>query len=229
MSNINFLDLLKSNAYTNLKKTIYNDYIIDLQGWKSSNFDFVFSNMLIESHNYFLENLTIFEIGSWKGLTSSTMANISQTNNISSQIICIDTWLGSPEYLTIGLFDDTKGVSLKIRNGYPNIYYTFLNNIYNLHLEDIIVPFAMSSGEASEILQYYNISAHIIFVDSTCDYFSVKTNLNKFWKLLKINGCIFGDNYNILETKQAIDEFSDEVNISITLNENIWILKKNNT
>jgi hypothetical protein len=57
----------------------------------------------------------------------------------------------------------------------------------------------------------------------------VKTNLNKFWKLLKINGYIFGDNYNILETKQAIDEFSDEVNISITLNENIWILKKNNT
>jgi hypothetical protein len=229
MSNIDFLHHLKENAYANLKQTIFNDYVIDLQGWKSNNFDTVFKNILTDVGQEFSSELTIFELGSWKGLTSSIMANISKSNNIRCKIICIDTWLGSPDYLTSGLFNINQGLSLKIRNGYPSVYYTFLNNIYNLHLDDIIIPFAMSSNEASNVLEFYDIKAHIIFIDNSHDYSSIKINVNKFWNLLQINGCIFGDNYNSIDIKQAIDEFANSVNVHIVLNENIWILKKTMT
>jgi len=33
----------------------------------------------------------IYEIGSWKGLTATTMATIAKVNNIPCKIICIDT------------------------------------------------------------------------------------------------------------------------------------------
>lgn len=79
-SNIDFIDYLQNSAYIDLKKTIMNDYNLDLQGWKSDNFELNFTNILNNTSNSFQEPLIICEIGTWKGLTATTMANIIKPN-----------------------------------------------------------------------------------------------------------------------------------------------------
>lgn len=225
-NNFDFINYLQENAYSNV--IVPTDYVVDLQGWKSSNFDTNFSNILIETYNFFQEPLMIYEIGSWKGLTATTMATIAKVNNIPCKIICIDTWLGSPDYLTLGINDNNQGLSLNLKNGYPQIYYTFLNNIITLGHNDIIIPFPMSSIEAADILKFYNINSHITFIDGSREYISIHTNLSKYWKLLKNDGYIYGDYYNQENygIKNAVDDFSTAVMSPIIIDDFIWNIKK---
>ena len=226
-NNFDFINFLDESVYFYARHTQMNDYIVDLQGWKSSNFDANFTNLSTDINNNFQEPLKICEIGTWKGLTSTTMANILNSNNIESKIICVDTWLGSPEYLTNGINNTNQGEMLYKRGiGFPTVYYTFVNNVCKLQLTNTIIPFPMSSIEASNVLDFYNIKFHIIFMDCYYDYISVKTNLNSYWKLLKNNGYIFGDYYNITSIKDAIDEFALTNNLVLIINENFWVLKK---
>ena len=229
-SNIDFIEYLQNSAYIDLKKTIMNDYNLDLQGWKSDNFDLIFTNILNNStSNSFQEPLIICEIGTWKGLTATTMANIIKPIQNNFKIICIDTWQGSPDYL-IDIVNNNNINDLiyshkRIVN-HPYIYYTFINNICYLKLYNNVIPLPMSSLEASNVLEYYNVNFHIIFIDCYYDYNSIKNNLTYYWKLLKNNGYMFGDYYNIDYVKNVIDEFSNINNINLTINENFWILKK---
>jgi len=226
MSNFNFLDYLQNSAFLYNKNVILNDYIVDLEGYKSSNFDVNFSNILINTYNHFQEPLLIGEIGSWKGLTTTSMTNIITSNNIQSKIVCIDTWQFSPNIL-INNGNNINFDELNKRGiGFPIIYYTFINNICKLNLYDLIIPFPMGSIEAANILNNYNIKFNIIFLNCYYDYDSVTYNLNVYWKILKINGYIFGDYYNKINIKNAIDDFSNNHNISLLIYDTFWVINK---
>ena len=122
-----FINKLKTNAFENL--TI-EDHIVDIHGWIDEGFIKFFSDKLI--HRDRLEQLIIFEVGSWKGLSCITMADILKEMGFKNfHIICVDTWLGAPEFWTWGLDDLNRGESLGCINGYPSIFYTFTKNDFH--------------------------------------------------------------------------------------------------
>lgn len=225
---IEFLNFLKQQAFNNIDNINTNELTIDLQGWISPNFISKFTELLINSYNELQRPLMIIEIGSWKGLSACTMANIAKQNNIPCTIICIDTWLGSPDYWTTGINDINKGGSLKFNNGYPQIYYTFLNNIILKNHTDTIRPLPMSSNEASGILNYYDIKADIVYIDGAQEYISVHNDISKYWKILQNNGYIFGSNYcdECDSIKMAVDDFSRAVTTDKTIDDILWIVQK---
>lgn len=207
-----FLTKLQS-AYHDLDTT---NYKVDLQGWMDPGFCNVFKRLAINAANKNNNSITIIEVGTWKGLSTSSMARICKEHGINAKIIAVDTWLGAPEFWTWGLNDPTRGESLKLVNGYPTVFQTFTKNIKSLGMNDIIYPFPMSSVAAADVLGFYGIKADLIYIDASHEYESVKTDLQAYRPLLKSDGFIFGDDYSHHWTGviRAVDEaFGSEKSI----------------
>lgn len=172
------------NIYENFK---FQDYPTKVIGW----------NVCPELYRYLLRKLKpklILEFGSWYGASAICIGNIIKELELSTQIICIDTWLGSYEF--IGLHERDYDRQLFPRFGYPQAYYQFLANICHHNLQDIIIPFPQTIRLACKWLYNYEIYSDLIYVDGNNDFFDVYNDINEGWKILNHLGIIFGDDYN---------------------------------
>jgi tetratricopeptide (TPR) repeat protein len=160
---------------------------------------------------------TIAEVGSWKGSSAIKMAKILEQYKLKdSVIICIDTWLGSPEHW---LWKDNKEWgfdNLKIVNGFPTIYETFLSNVINSNVQDKIIPFPQTSENAVVIFQKLNLKFDLIYIDAAHEYEPVWRDLQGYYPLLNRGGIIFGDDYLKWEgVRQAVNDFAEKFNLKV--------------
>jgi hypothetical protein len=151
-------------------------------------------------HNLFKKLITntnpkiILELGSWYGASAISMGKIIKELKLDCQIICVDTWLGSEEF--IGLHEKDPERKLLPTFGYPNAYYQFLANICHNELQDIIIPFPQVIKIACQWLSKKNINADIVYIDGNNDTIDVYNDMTYSWPILNNNGIIFGDDYN---------------------------------
>lgn len=221
-----FIENQKKECYEDL---LVEDHILDLQGWMDPNFATVFENKLIALMQQKPDReIIIVEVGSWKGLSTITMGNICKKHNAKANIIAIDTWLGAPEFWTWGLNDPTRGQSLKRKNGYPSVYYTFLKNVKLSGLHDTIVPLPLSSICAADVLKYYKIAADIIYVDAAHEYLSVLQDVTTYFDCLVPQGMMFGDDYSNgwPGVNKAVHEFVNNKNLQLSINSVVWSFEK---
>jgi hypothetical protein len=133
----------------------------DLQGWGSS--DPIFGEIIGA-----IKPKIIVEVGSWKGASAIHMAKIVKSLGLTCNIICIDTWLGSPEHL-LGV-DPTWRTSLRLCHGYPQLYFTFLANVVRQGVQDVIIPLAATSGSAAVILEKKRVRPDMVSVgQASCE------------------------------------------------------------
>jgi len=158
----------------------------DMQGWGSAHHIF---ELLVRK----VKPSLIIEVGSWKGASALKMAACCRDLQLDTQIVCVDTWLGSPGLYTRE--NDAFYDSLKHVNGYPSLYYTFLSNIVRQGAQDFITPLPLPSVLAAETLRHFGAQADLIYIDAAHDYESVLADLKAFWPLLKPTGVLFGDDY----------------------------------
>jgi predicted O-methyltransferase YrrM len=215
-----FISILQKNAF---EKLDIDGYSTDTQGWMDESLSSIFKQFLRH------DTKLIIEVGTWKGLSTVTMADcIKQTSNCSAKIVAVDTWLGAPEFWTWGLTDPTRGVSLRCENGYPQVFYTFTKNVKYLKHDDIIAPFPISSAQGADVLKFYNAQADIIYVDAAHEYEPVKVDIKNYWALLKPGGYMFGDDYSEdwRGVVAAVDEFVREKRLKLVRSGVIWIIQK---
>lgn len=190
----------------NVNPQLYKDYIISLK-----------------------PNL-ILELGTWVGGSAISMAHIIKENDLSTKIICVDTWLGSFEF--IGLHETDHERSLVPVNGYPSIYNQFIANVMHENLQDIIIPFPNTIQLACQFLCKNNISTDIIYIDGDNLFESTYSDLSNSWELLSNNGVMFGDDLQNPGTpgiKLALNKFCLEKNVkynSVKSFENFWEIYK---
>jgi hypothetical protein len=188
---MNFIHRLQQNAYENLD---ISGHVVDIQGWICDEFSTVFERSVISKNRS--SPLVIIEVGSWKGRSAITMATILKRMGFTDfKIICIDTWLGSPEFWAESIDDPTRGLSLKLVNGYPSVFMTFTKNIKILGFSDNIVPLPLSSIQAVNVLSYYKITADVIYIDAAHEYEAVRQDIIAYWPLVKSGGIMMGDDY----------------------------------
>ena len=132
---------------------------VDLQGWGST--DPIFKQ-LIDG----LKPRLIVEVGTWKGRSAIHMAALLRSAGLAATIICIDTWLGSSEHAV----NPERRADLKCRHGWPQLYFTFLNNVICEGFSEVIVPFANTSENAAIVMAKYNLKANLIYVDAAHEY-----------------------------------------------------------
>jgi hypothetical protein len=81
----------------------------------------------------------------------------------------------------------------------------------------------MSSINSYQILNDNNIKCDIIYLNPSF----IIDNINIYFNLLNNNGILFGPNYDDLDIKNVIDEFSyNNPSYILTIINNIWIFNK---
>lgn len=170
---------------------------VDMQGWGSE-------HPILQ---WTIENLKpnlIIEVGSWKGLSAINMAKKLQSLNIEGEILCIDTWLGSPEHWLGSECRQSWYDSLRINNGRPNLYDTFLNNVVENKCEKFITPFPLNSEAAFFVLSRLSVKSKMIYIDAGHEYESVIRDIEMYWQLLEDGGVMILDDFMVWEgvTKQ---------------------------
>jgi predicted O-methyltransferase YrrM len=220
---MNFIKYLTESAFHEYARPAENTNK-KIQGWMCSKFASVFEQIVTA----FNKPIIIIEVGTWKGLSACTMADITKHHNIDARIVCVDTWLGAPEFWTWGLKDPTRGGSLNFKHGYPQVYYTFLDNVVGKGHSDVISPLPLSSNEAVNVLAYHNVVPDVIYVDASHEYDAVKNDIRQYWKLLKVGGTMIGDDYcpQWEGVKRAVNERVVELNEKLSIDGVVWKITK---
>jgi hypothetical protein len=138
----------------------------------------------------------------------------------------VDTWLGSPEHFLDN--EHSWRQSLRLRNGYPQLYYTFLTNVIEQKMDNFIIPLAATSENAANILRAKNISPNLVYIDATHEYDAVKRDLQTYWALLKNNGGLLGDDYiGWAGVTRAANDFANEHHLNIVGKRGKFLILKN--
>ena len=167
---------------------IKENYPYDAQGWGCD--ARIFSDLIEKK-----KPSVIIEVGSWKGGSAITLGKAVQKEKLDCEILCVDTWSGAPEFW-IDHADPDRFLSLKLKNGYPTVYYQFLANICHAGLSDIITPLPLPSTVAAEVLKKKGIKADMIYIDGSHEYHDVFIDILSWIPLLKKGGVIFGDDHD---------------------------------
>jgi predicted O-methyltransferase YrrM len=180
------------------------DYPADLQGWGSD-------HPVLREAIAAVRPKLIVEVGTWKGASAIHMANVVRSLGLDTGIICVDTWLGSPEhYLAQG---EGWRESLLLRHGYPHLYYTFLSNVVREGHTDRIVPLASTSENAARILAAKGVQPDLVYIDAAHEEEPAYRDFEIYWDLLAPDGLLIGDDYMNWEgVTKAAHRFAVHVN-----------------
>ena len=173
----------------------------DPQGWNSNH---VFLADAIKNTRPKL----ILEVGVWKGASSIFMAKAIQEQKLDAVVISVDTFLGSWEHWV----EPRYFASLVNQNGYPSMYFTFLTNVVEAEVQNVVVPLPLDSGNACHVIASIGLRPDIIHIDGGHDYDAVTTDLNRWWPLLRPGGILIADDYDPdgkawPSVKKAVDDF----------------------
>lgn len=132
---------------------------------------------------------TLLEIGTW--LDQSTLFFLRNFPDL--QVICLDHWLGSIEHL-----EDKQW-----RDYIPTLYDTFLANVWDF--KSRIIPLRADCYTGLKLLEKFNITPDIIYLDGSHDYESVYYDLTNITKLFPSSKLI-GDDWRYQSIQQALKD-----------------------
>lgn len=157
----------------------------------------------------------IVEVGTWKGASAIRMGQICTELGIDAEIVCVDTWLG-PTNVFIHSGSDSQRMrfeSMRFVNGFPMLYYTFIRNVVDAGLQDMITPLPQTSENAAKILRYYKVEPDIIYMDAADQKEPVFRDLMFFWTLLRKGGHLIGDDYKAKNVRAGMEKFADKMKL----------------
>lgn len=167
----------------------------------------------------------IVEVGTWKGGSALHMAKVLGESGLPGVVLCIDTWLGALEFWT-DTADPARYGSLRLKHGYPSVYYQFLANICHRGLQQRIVPFPQTSATGALWLRYFGVRAEMIYIDGSHEEEDVYQDLCDYWEVLAPGGILVGDDYAWDGVRIAVERFAREQRRVITFVADKWVLRK---
>ena len=203
---------------TNVYEKPSRDFPIDMQGWNSR-------------HKAFSEVISrykpkvIVDVGVWKGLSTIHMAKLLHDLKINGCVIAVDTFLGAPEHWNRNRPDNIFA-SLRMENGFPQLYYQFLSNVISSGYKDYVVPMPQTSDNAVTILKQNRIRPDFVHVDAAHEYDAVLRDTKMYFELLKPGGILMGDDFTWKGVKQAATEFAETNGLELIVDHPKWILHK---
>lgn len=166
--------------------------------------------------------MVVIDVGVWKGQSTITLATAMKRSGMDGCVIAVDTFLGSSEHWSgpLPLFSRVNGI--------PDLYKTFLSNVYQAGLTEYIIPMPQTSSVAVSVLARLRIKAAIVHIDAAHEYDDVMRDATAYWNILRPEGYLIGDDYH--ETwpgvVKAAGEFSAKVERPLTIENPKWILQK---
>ncbi len=156
-----------------------------------------------------MEPGVLVEFGSWEGSSALAWATAAREHKLQTQIICIDTWLGSPEHWR----DSLPGTEwaqdrLRLVQGEPELINTFRNAVHVQGFQAQISPLRATCECGCEYLRLMDVVADVVYVDANHDYRAVAQDLRLANSILSTRGVIIGDDWLHLPVQRAALEFA---------------------
>ena len=167
----------------------------------------------------------IIEVGTWKGASAIRMATLLRELGHPGKILCIDTWLGAIEFWE-DQADAERFQQLACHHGYPQVYYHFLANVCYAGFQDTIVPFPFHSAGAAVWLLRRQIEADMIYIDASHDHDDVYQDLNDYFAIVRQGGVLFGDDWEWIGVRSAVERFARECHLKIEHLHDVWVIRK---
>lgn len=158
-----------------------------------------FYDWVVENVSNKLNNDPILgiEVGSFLGYSAIGFAKKLKQLNNNSKLICVDTWLGSPEHFSF--LKNKRDNRLGWINGYPTMYYKFISNVILNDVQDIIIPLPFPSTIAykilNDVLSKNNLKADFAYIDGSHEEMEVYMDLYYYHQLLTDDGLLCGDDW----------------------------------
>jgi SAM-dependent methyltransferase len=190
---------------------------LDLEGWGSH-------HPIFEETIGAVKPTLIFEVGTWKGASAIHMAKLLQKFAIEGEIVCIDTFLGSPEHWTY----DGFRTGLNLKNGRAQLYTQFLSNVIHEGLQNVITPFPISSTAAADVLRRTPARPDLVYIDAGHEYADVRRDIDLYWNLLRPGGVLIGDDFipTWHGVIRAASEFAAQNKLDLKVAGEKWSLRK---
>jgi hypothetical protein len=130
--------------------------------------------------------------------------------------------LGSPEHW------QASNELFNRHHGHPDIFQTFMTNVYRAGVTDYVVPMPQTSTSAALILQRLGIQASVVHIDAAHEYPEVLRDAEEYWKILAPGGYLIGDDYHWTwpGVVRAAGEFSARTLSALTIEVPKWIIQK---
>jgi cephalosporin hydroxylase len=170
------------------------------------------------------------EVGSFLGYSAIKMAKHIKKLGLPTKLICVDTWLGSPEHYR--MYKAGEDVRIGYENGYPTLYQKFISSVIQNDVQDVICPFPYPSSIAFKILktvfERIDIQPEFIFLDGSHEETDVYLDLVYYYQLLKPGGVIWGDDLGWEGVKNATQQFCGEniIPLNVLRNGVHWFIEK---
>ena len=196
-------------------------------------------NNIDEFYEY-SKNLNINEIGGWAPCYYGVYSHIIKEynyKNVSELGVGYGTHaryvlLNNPEIESLTLIDPMKEYEndafaddIKRQNSVLNINnFDRIFQLINNDLSKISNKYKWIRKESKLITDedLPNNSLDCIFIDGDHSYNAVINDLELYWKKIRIGGQILGDDYNMLDVSNAVNDFSNKYNLKYDL-----LFKKN--
>lgn len=163
----------------------------------------------------------VVELGSWLGLSTCHMANLLRGDG---KVYAIDHWLGT--WLPNRPNQDEYDSFL------PTLYEQFLSNVIHQGLSYNIIPWKMTTTEASQKMRSEAISIDLIYIDAAHDEKSVYEDLSNWYPLIRKGGVICGDDWAYgaqdgYPVRRAVGHFIKEHQLKLEMSKNnFWMFYK---
>ncbi|WP_458094687.1 class I SAM-dependent methyltransferase [Roseomonas sp. WA12] len=181
---------------------LQHSYPQDMQGWGSK--DPIFRRTITAQRPKL-----IVEVGTWKGASAIHMAGICQEIGLQAEIVCVDTWLGNWQH-----WKRTEGTGsradLRMRNGFPTLYFQFLSNVIATGHQARITPLPLTGVAAAKLFAAYRLRPDLIYIDGDHEYESVIGDLRGWLPLLNEGGMLIGDDHDFSGVSAAVREVMAE-------------------
>lgn len=166
------------NIYSGLNA---DDWPSDNHGWNDHEDSF---------HRLAANASMVVEVGTWKGRSALALARACP----NAEIVCIDTWQGSPE-MWLDRYDSTRYGALRMRHGVPQLAFEFLANVVRAGLQERITPLCAPSSVGLEILRRLDARPDLVFLDGSHEEEAVWSDIRAAQRLSPQFIC--GDDYDV--------------------------------
>jgi hypothetical protein len=187
----------------------------EVQGWNGRYP--VFGRLLEE-----IPNPTMIDVAVWKGQSTIFVAELMRRRRIDGCVVAVDTFLAEDHWPSDGkLYARHPG-------GRPDVYETFLDNVFFAGVADLVVPLPAHSVAAARILAQRGVKAGLIHLDASRDYAGALRDAEAYWPLVEPGGYLVGDDYGPTwpGVVKAADEFAAKVGLELQVHSPKWLLRK---
>tara|TARA_B110000858_G_scaffold38834_2_gene44005 strand:- start:372 stop:1238 length:867 start_codon:yes stop_codon:yes gene_type:complete len=139
----------------------------------------------------------VVEVGVWKGKSCIFLADAMKKHIKGGTVIAVDTWLGALEFWTLRMSRGKSDPSrdLRLRHGYPHVYYEFVLNVLHSNISDYILPFPSTSRMANRFLKDANAVPDIVHIDAAHEYKDAAEDIALWHTSLRPGGLLLGDDF----------------------------------